>query len=315
MSASAETFGIAELVEKILEDVPPRDVLVLRRVNGAFDKATRNCPSIRAKLFMDDKNGIGKLWGPVYGRRRAGRRQIWDDLAVNDLVLRKAWIVHRCWHALANRTMEWYNLRSSKDPSLKSSIGVVFCSSTVRPIMIANTWSNEYLNSVKSLTATSQRYMFLTEPPLPTQLVVSADHGVCGWASAIVEVAGSATIGELLNIVSLLRSGFGRAVHWRRGARKWPRRTKMKHLVDASPDEAKLLLLIVSRPKYILRDGHGDGRVRERGSTPALPFCRNMENMIKTYAAGSSTESWYSPGPCKYYLDDGEDIPYCMSGH
>lgn len=51
-TASQRVFGITELLEQILLHLPPRDVLLLQRVNGAFRNVTTTSDRLQRKLFF-----------------------------------------------------------------------------------------------------------------------------------------------------------------------------------------------------------------------------------------------------------------------
>ena len=52
MHPSTETFGIPELLEVILENATPRDVLLWQRVNKTWQTAIKTSPRIQEKLFF-----------------------------------------------------------------------------------------------------------------------------------------------------------------------------------------------------------------------------------------------------------------------
>lgn len=52
MHPSTETFGISELLETILENATPRDVLLWQRVNKTWQTAIKTSPRLQEKLFF-----------------------------------------------------------------------------------------------------------------------------------------------------------------------------------------------------------------------------------------------------------------------
>ena len=70
MHPSTKTFGIPELLEVILENAKPRDVLLWQRVNKTWQTAIKTAPRIQEKLFFKiepckDKNELDHaIWNP-----------------------------------------------------------------------------------------------------------------------------------------------------------------------------------------------------------------------------------------------------------
>ena len=73
MHPSTKTFGIPELLEVILENATPRDVLLWQRVNKTWQIAIKTSPRIQKKLFFKTKpcrethEQIDAVWNPFMG--------------------------------------------------------------------------------------------------------------------------------------------------------------------------------------------------------------------------------------------------------
>ena len=73
MHPSTETFGIPELLEIILENATPRDVLLWQRVNKMWQTAIKTSPRLQEKLFFKIepcKDGYEQhhpIWNPFIG--------------------------------------------------------------------------------------------------------------------------------------------------------------------------------------------------------------------------------------------------------
>ena len=70
MRPSTETFGIPELLEIILENATPQDVLLWQRVNKMWQAAIKTSPRIQEKLFFriepckDKHEQDNVIWNP-----------------------------------------------------------------------------------------------------------------------------------------------------------------------------------------------------------------------------------------------------------